>query len=97
MLSHLRFHHNKVYELMKTSKEMANELTSILRDRLEASMKYYDLLMRLGSEYPDGMKCWCEMRIGNPNVKDHTDLCYDIRRALIDETRERGKTDAQIS
>ncbi len=36
----------------------------------------FDLIHDLGSEYHGAQsRCWCEMRIGNPMFRDHTQVC----------------------
>jgi hypothetical protein len=44
--------------------------------------KHREALKGLGSNYPDGELCFCEMRIGHPSVKDHSKACKKAREVL---------------
>lgn len=44
----------------------------------------YQALLKLSSPYLDGMRCFCDMRIGNPNIHHHSDACDKLRHAIID-------------
>jgi len=53
-----------------------------------------EALRGLGSSYPDGMAlCFCEMRNGNPMIKEHSTACIRARKTLsdLDEAKPKGR------
>lgn len=49
-----------------------------------------EALEALGSNYPDGLPCFCEMRANNPMVGRHSSQCQKARAALA-RVKEQSK------
>jgi hypothetical protein len=60
-----------------------HEMRELYIDQLEdATKKIAKALESLGSYYPDGQRCFCEMRSGNPMIKNHSKACIKAREIL---------------
>ena len=51
-------------------------------DLIAAAPELLQILLNLGSEYPDGQPCFCEMAVGNPMVSSHSALCRAARDVI---------------
>ena len=89
----------KMVDTLKAIKRLACERDNLVKlldccERRERRYKELVVLVReLGGPHPGyPYYCWCQMRIGNPMVREHSWICKQLFEAIF--RRDRNEKDA---
>jgi len=65
----------------KSKDELIKRIEELEADKVKLSIALYGLGSR---KYGEGAPCFCDMRIGNPMVHNHSEQCEQARKVLAE-------------